>query len=111
MKFGAHMSTSGGVWKALQRARQIQGEICQIFVKNNMQWFGKPHSADALTLYANELAANSIHSVFGHCGYLINLGGAPSHNRNHSIQSLVQEIQFATALRLPFIVLHPGAHL
>jgi len=111
MKFGAHMSTSGGVWRALQRGRSIQCETVQLFVKNNMQWFGKPYSQQDLALYATELAANTFSCVFGHTGYLINLGAPASENRDRSIKSLVQEIEFATRLGLPFLVLHPGAHL
>jgi hypothetical protein len=34
MKFGAHMSTGGGVWKALERGRGINCEVVQFFVKN-----------------------------------------------------------------------------
>jgi deoxyribonuclease IV len=111
MLFGAHCSTAGGVHTALKRARQIGAEICQLFVKNNMQWFGRPPSPADLALYSNELAASHLACVFGHTGYLINLGGPASANRDRSLQSLVQEIQFAAELRLPFLVLHPGAHL
>lgn len=111
MKFGAHMSTGGGVWKALQRGIAIRCDIVQIFVKNNMQWFGKPHSLDDLALYANELASQKLTSVFGHAGYLINLGAPASENRDKSVKSLIQEIHFATELGLPFLVFHPGAHL
>lgn len=49
--------------------------------------------------------------VFGHAGYLINLAAPPSPNREQSVKSLIQEIQLATELGLPFLVLHPGAHL
>ena len=111
MKFGTHMSTSGGVWKALERGASIGCDIVQIFVKNNMQWLGKPHSPDDCKRYANELATKKISVVFGHAGYLINLGAQPSENRDKSIKSLVQEIQFAENLGVPFLVLHPGAHL
>lgn len=111
MKFGAHMSTGGGVWKALQRGAEINCDIVQIFVKNNMQWFGKPYAPHDLALYANELAAQKISLVFGHTGYLINLGAAAGDNRDKSIKSLIQEIHFATDLGIPFLVLHPGAHL
>src|SRR6266436_768224 len=111
MKFGAHMSTSGGVWRALQRGRSINCEVVQVFVKNNMQWLGKPASPEKLALYANELSANAFSCVFGHAGYLINLGAPPSENRDKSLRSLIQEIELATSLGLPFLVLHPGAHL
>ncbi|MDB6019896.1 MAG: putative endonuclease 4 [Pedosphaera sp.] len=105
------MSTGGGVWKALQRGIAIQCEVVQLFVKNNMQWFGKPHSPDDLALYANELASQKLAAVFGHTGYLINLGAPASENRDKSIKSLVQEINLATDLGISFLVLHPGAHL
>src|ERR1043166_756841 len=111
MKFGAHCSTAGGVHLALQRARSIGCDAVQIFVKNNMQWFGKAHSPEALGLYGRECEANSFRCVFGHTGYLINLGAPPSKNRENSLRSLIQEIEFATALKLPFLVMHPGAHL
>jgi deoxyribonuclease-4 len=109
--FGAHCSTAGGVHKALQRAKAIGADSCQIFVKNNMQWFWRLHTPQELALYKSELAAHSLKWVFGHAGYLINLGAPPSENRDRSIESLIQEIQLATALGLPFLVMHPGAHL
>jgi deoxyribonuclease-4 len=109
MKFGAHCSTAGGVWKALERGASIDCEIVQIFVKNNMQWLGRPHAAGDIELFASKRGEFS--AVFGHTGYLINLAAGPSANRDKSLASLIQEIQFATALDLPFLVLHPGAHL
>src|SRR5882672_10941115 len=111
MLFGAHCSTAGGVHKALQRAKEIKAEIVQIFVKNNMQWLGRAQSPSELALYANELGASDLACIFGHAGYLINLGAGASENRDRSIKSLIQEIQFASDLDLPFLVLHPGAHL
>src|SRR5436305_12314844 len=111
MIFGAHCSTNGGVDVALVRAQQIGASMCQLFVKNNMQWFGRPREPQELALYANQMAAGKLHAIFGHAGYLINLGGGPSANRDNSIKSLAQEIHLATALGLPFLVLHPGAHV
>jgi len=95
---------------ALRRAKEIGASLCQILVKNNMQWFGKPISHQDLALYATERAANHFACVFGHAGYLINLGGPASGNRVRSMKSLIQEVELATQLGLPFLVLHPGAH-
>src|SRR5215216_937750 len=111
MKFGAHMPTSGGAWRALERGIALGCDIVQLFVKNNMQWFNRPHEPKELADYANQLASGKLNAVFGHAGYLINLGAEPGANRDNSIKSLVQEIQLATALGLPFLVIHPGAHL
>ena len=111
MKFGAHMSTGGGVWCAIERGRSIDCEIVQVFVKNNMQWFGKPFAESDVERFSIQRESSGISSVFGHAGYLINLGAPASANRDNSLKSLIQEIQLATQLNLPFLVLHPGAHL
>ena len=111
MVFGAHCSTSGGLHRALERARDIGASACQIFVKNNMQWMGKPYAAPDVLRYRASLAEIGLKHVFGHTGYLINLAAAAGGNRDKSIQSLIQEIELAEEIGLPFLVLHPGAHL
>ena len=111
MKFGAHMSVSGGVQKALERGASVGCDVVQIFVKNNMQWFGRPHPPEDIAQFKQEGERLGLACVFGHTGYLINLGAPSSANRDKSLQSLIQEITFAAALGLPFLVLHPGAHL
>lgn len=111
MKFGAHMSTSGGPWRALERGRGIGCEVVQIFVKNNKQWFGKPLAQADLAKFADEATNCKFACVFGHAGYLINLGGPQSAVRDNSLKSLIQEIGLATDLGIPFLVMHPGAHL
>jgi deoxyribonuclease-4 len=111
MIFGAHCSTAGGIRAALARAERIAAECVQIFVKNNMQWLGKPPGPEVAAGFAADRKRAGFKAVFGHAGYLINLGGPPSPNRAQSLQSLIQEISFAGALGLPFLVLHPGAHL
>jgi deoxyribonuclease-4 len=105
------MPTSGGLWRALDRGAALDCEIVQIFVKNNRQWFGRPLSPDDLAQFVQHRAIRRFDRIFGHTGYLINLGAPASANRDKSINSLIQEIKTATALGLPFLVMHPGAHL
>lgn len=96
---------------ALVRAGQITADCVQIFVKNNMQWLGRPPAPAELARFQEEKARRKLRAIFGHAGYLINLGAPPSPNRDKSVESLVQEITFAGSLGLPFLILHPGAHL
>ena len=105
------MPTAGGIWRALERGAQLGCEIVQVFVKNNMRWQGKPFSPADLARFMTARTVHPIGSVFGHTGYLINLAAPPSPNRDRSIESLIQEIQLATDLGLPFLVMHPGSHL
>lgn len=111
MIFGAHTSTAGGLAQAIIRGASLGCDCIQIFVKNNMQWFGKPYDPDELSAWANEVASGKLKLIFGHTGYLINLASPPGENREKSIQSLRQELHFATDLGLPFLVMHPGSHL
>jgi deoxyribonuclease-4 len=76
-----------------------------------MQWFGRAPAPEEAARFAQERKRLGLGVVFGHAGYLINLGAPASANRAKSVQSLLQEISFAGALGLPFLVLHPGAHL
>ena len=111
MKLGSHMSAAGGAWKAIERARSVDCQSTQIFVKSNMQWFGKPPKPEDAQRFRTELAKGDVGTVFGHAGYLINLAGPDGDNRDKSIESLTREIEIAATLGVPFLVLHPGAHL
>lgn len=111
MLFGAHQSIAGGWWRALERGRAAGCDAVQIFVKNNMQWAGRLPSAEEAGQFKAARGATGIQAVFGHAGYLINLGAPPSSKRDQSIASLIQELRIAQLLGVPFLVLHPGAHL
>ncbi|MCS7089979.1 MAG: deoxyribonuclease IV [Verrucomicrobiota bacterium] len=111
MLFGAHCSTAGGLARALERAERIGADCCQLFVKNNMQWFARPLSPNELAGFAAARSSTRLAWVFGHAGYLINLAAPASARRDQSVESLTCELERAEALGLPFLVLHPGAHL
>lgn len=106
---GAHMSIAGGPSKALERARSIGCTAIQIFVKNNMQWFAKPFAATELDAYHKFTDRPKV--VFGHTSYLINPGAKNPEFREKSIRALRDELSKADQLGLPFLVLHPGAHM
>ena len=95
----------------MERGKKIGAEVVQLFVKNNMQWSGKRLSDADRTRFLETRERLGFRAVFGHTGYLINLGAPASANRDRSVASLIEEITLATALELPFMVLHPGAHL
>ena len=49
--------------------------------------------------------------MFGHTGYLINLAATNPEFHARSMRSLREELVRAEQLGLPFLVLHPGAHM
>jgi len=106
---GAHMSISGGIAKALDRGHSIGCTAIQIFVKNNMQWFANPLSEKDLADY--HAYPDKPLFIFGHTSYLINPAAKNPDFLDKSIRALTEELIRADQLGLPFLVLHPGAHL
>jgi deoxyribonuclease IV len=108
---GAHMSIRGGVSMAIERARSIRCTAMQMFVKNNMQWFAKPLTGEEIRAFLNHVQRGEVLSVFAHANYLINLAATNPKFHANSIRALAEELVRADQLGLPFLVLHPGAHL
>lgn len=109
---GAHVSTAGGMHEAIGRAVSIGCTAMQVFVKNNMQWFAPgPFSDPELCAWHQHSGRAQLGAVFGHSGYMINLAATNPDFLLKSRRALREELQRADQLRLPFLVLHPGAHL
>jgi len=108
---GAHMSIAGGVNMAIERARSIGCTAMQMFVKNNMQWFARPLTREEAGTFLDHRQRCELLSIFAHANYLINLAATNGQFHANSIRSLSEELVRAHQLELPFLVLHPGAHL
>ena len=105
------MSISGGVHTAIERGRSINCTAIQIFVKNNMQWFARPLAREEIRAFLEHRQRRELLSIFAHANYLINLAATNPQFHSNSIRALSEELTRADQLELPFLVLHPGAHL
>ena len=105
------MSIRGGVSTAIERARSINCTAMQIFVKNNMQWFARPLRPEEIRAFLDHVQRGELLSIFAHANYLINLAATNPQFHANSIRALSEELIRTDQLRLPFVVLHPGAHL
>jgi len=108
---GAHMSIAGGVHRAIERACSIHCTAMQIFVKNNMQWFARPLAGEEIRAFCNHMQRGELLSIFAHANYLINLAATNPQFHAKSLRALAEELTRTHQLELPFLVLHPGAHL
>jgi deoxyribonuclease IV len=108
---GAHMSIGGGVHTAIERGRSINCTAIQMFVKNNMQWFARPLTHDEIRAFLEHRQRGELLSIFAHANYLINLAATNPQFHSNSMRSLSEELIRADQLELPFLVMHPGAHL
>ncbi len=114
MKYiGAHVSTEGGVFNAVQNAVDINARAFALFVKNQRQWKAKPLEPEAIERFKTAMVKNSFHPKFvlPHAGYLINLGNPNPENRKKSIDSFIDELERCKILGLECLNIHPGSHL
>lgn len=106
---GAHESTAGGLETAFQRIRQVGGTALQIFTRNQRQWQTKPISPQEEEAFASAWREWGPYPVASHASYLINLGSTDELLRQRSVAALAAEIVRCRALKVPWVVLHPGA--
>ena len=96
---------------SIERARSIGCTAMQIFVKNNMQWFARPLTLEEIRGFLKHSQRHELLSIFAHANYLINLAAINPQFHANSLRALSEELIRADQLKLPFLVLHPGAHL
>ncbi len=105
------MSIAGGLYRALLRGREAGCEVIQIFTRNRNRWKSKKLSAKEIDLFHKACDETSILAVAAHNSYLINLASARSHVLEKSFRALLQELERAELLGIPYLVMHPGAHV
>lgn len=104
---GLHTSTAGGLGEMLARARSLEEDAAQIFIKSNRQWRISPLRDEDQKVFRAGKEKQDLW-VCAHAGYLINVAGA-GETRNRSIQSLAEELARAEALGLEALVVHCGS--
>ncbi len=108
---GAHMSIAGGIHKAFERGESVGCRTLQIFLKNSNRWDARPLSAEDRELFAAARARTGIGPVVAHDSYLINLASPDAALREKSLRAFMEEMGRANFLGVPYLVLHPGAHM
>ena len=108
IRIGAHMSVSGGVSKAVDRARIHGCEALQIFTKNASQWRSKPLDPEEVAAFRARIDDTGIQPVVSHASYLINLATTFEALREQSLEAFLDELDRADTLGLMGVVIHPG---
>ena len=108
---GTHISISGGVHLAFQRARSIECTTMQVFTKNNTQWRARPLTDDDVRNYRDLADHAGIAPVVAHATYLINLCAVNRTTLNRSRRTFVNELQRCETLGIHALIFHPGSHL
>jgi deoxyribonuclease-4 len=107
---GAHTSTSGGVYKAIERAEKLGFTAIQIFTKQNNRWKAKPFTPAEIEIFAQKLEKSRIKFIVAHDSYLINLCASNTDLLNKSRNAFIDELDRCEQLGIPHLNFHPGTH-
>ena len=110
MKIGAHVSTAGGISKAVGRGVEIGCEALQIFGSSPQGWAFKPVPGDEVEAFRQEMTEAGIGPVFLHAIYLINLGTPKEDVLAKGVQSLINYMGLASTIGASGVIVHPGSH-
>jgi deoxyribonuclease IV len=109
-KIGGHVSASGGVDKAIERAADIGGNCVQIFSGSPRVW--QRPNLDAID--AEKVAAKqtelTVTPIFTHALYLLNLASENQELVQKSVKAISFDLEFDAKLGGAGVVVHVGSH-
>jgi len=108
---GAHLSIAKGLHRALYKARAYGCTALQIFTKNASTWKERTLDQDDIDRFHQARKETNVIDIVSHTSYLINLATPEKKKFVLSYNALVNELMRSSMLDIPFIVLHPGAHM
>jgi len=108
---GAHVSTSGGIHTAIDRAEAIGGESLQIFTQSPRTWRQTNHDPANFERFKERRAEAGIQGVVCHALYLVNLATPDEEIYEKSVTTLMNTVDVACAIEADGVVFHVGSHL
>lgn len=109
-KIGAHLSTAGGVDKAVERAHALGANALQVFSGSPRMWRRTPlANIDAQKIWSNQ-EKYLVKPIFTHALYLVNLASNNQELVEKSIQALIHDLNFDAYIKGAGVVVHLGSH-
>jgi deoxyribonuclease IV len=108
---GAHMSIAGGIDSCFDRLNLIHGSALQIFTTNHRQWRLGHLSPESIELFKMKWEESGRVPIAAHDVYLINLAAVDKEILSKSVLAFAEELRRCTALGIPYLIMHPGAHV
>jgi deoxyribonuclease-4 len=111
MLFGAHVSSSGGIWQAIDRAEALGCDAVQVFTQSPRMWRPTSHTPDAVARFRARREEAGIQSVVCHALYLVNLASTDPVIHGKSIAAMRASLEAADAIGAEGVIFHVGSHL
>ena len=111
MHIGAHVSSSGGIHTAIDRAEAIGAESVQVFTQSPRTWRQTNHDPATFERFRERREEAAIAGVLCHALYLCNFAAPDDAIYEKSIAALRSTMEIACAIGADGVVLHVGSHL
>jgi deoxyribonuclease-4 len=113
MQIGAHVSSSGGIDKAIDRAVAIGADSVQVFTQSPRAWRPTSHDPASFDRFREKRAeaGMGVGDVLCHAVYLCNLASPDPVTYERSVAALRNTTEVACGIGAGGIVFHVGSHL
>jgi deoxyribonuclease-4 len=111
MQIGAHVSSSGGIHTAIDRAEAIGAESVQVFTQSPRAWRQTNHDPATFERFRERREESGMGGVLCHALYLCNFAAPDDAIYEKSIVALRSTMEIASAIGADGVVVHVGSHL
>jgi deoxyribonuclease-4 len=108
---GAHVSSSGGIDKAIDRAVEMDADSVQVFTQSPRTWRPTNHDPASFERFREKRAQTGIGGVVCHALYLCNLAAVKDDVYEKSVAALRNTMEVARGIGADGVVFHVGSHL
>jgi len=111
MEIGAHVSSSGGIHKAVDRALEIGADSMQVFTQSPRTWRPTNHDPATFEQFRARRAETGMGGVLCHALYLCNLAAPDDAIYEKSVAAMRNTMEVACGIGADGVVFHVGSHL
>ncbi len=109
MNLGVHVSISGKIYEAVDRAERLGCTAMQIFSRNPRQWRQATVSEEDALEFRHRLKSGGIKVAAVHVPYLINLATGYDVLYKRSVESYIEDLRETASLGAQYLVTHMGS--
>jgi deoxyribonuclease-4 len=111
VQIGAHVSSSGGIDKAIDRAVEIGADSVQVFTQSPRTWRPTNHDPASFDRFREKRAEAGIGGVVCHALYLCNLAAPDDSIYEKSVAAMRNTMEVGNGIGADGVVFHVGSHL
>jgi deoxyribonuclease-4 len=109
--YGAHVSASGGISTAIDRAEELGCDAVQVFTQSPRMWKPTAHAEEQLARFRERRNEAGIAYVVCHALYLVNLASPDPDVHARSVAAMRSSLEAAAGIGADGVVFHVGSHL